>query len=150
MFIYNINKANCVIHAHLNKINSIFFQKVSQEVVQEYEISLKDLTDILKSVYDLEKKSSNDRNYDEAHKAKYIYELLLTTKSDIDRYIDLENEAKLKRNYMEVDLIKTHQYAIMKEIEYLLTDHKSPTLININESNLLLLFLLSHYSVKKV
>ena len=146
MFVYNTNKANCAIRNHLDKINSL---PILQEVVQEYELSVKDLADILKSFNDLEIKSSNDRNYDEAVKSKYIYELVLTTKSYIDKYIDLENEAKLKRNYIEAGLIKTHQYAIMKEIKCLVTDHKSPTLININNSKLLVIDLFAILKIFK-
>ena len=113
MFTLNTNNAHCVIQAYLDKNTSLSgFQK--------------NMTDIVNFLHDHEKKASNDRNYDEAEKTKYIYELLIIKKNDFDIYVKLENEANIKRNYKEASLIKTISDMIILDIKQILMDRIGP------------------------
>ena len=138
MLLYNTNKVKRAIQAYLDKNNSL---PVLQSAEQDSELSVKELLDILISFHDLEKKSSNNRNYYEAEKAKCIYDLLIIKKTDFERCIELENEARLKQNYKEADLIKTHQSVIIKDVKHLLlTNRKSHVLQKpIHKSKLLVI-----------
>ena len=115
MFIFDSASAKLVKTNTIN-IKCSFFQGD----IQKCKLSVADYTEKLKYFYELEKKTANYRNYDNAEIFRYIYEILLTKKMDIDKYTNAETDAKIKRNYKEAILMKIKQNQILTDIEKML------------------------------